>query len=139
MFAIRPRSAALYGLALPAFLAAVGLLLFCCPRRPRVEPDWTPQRLCEEVQRAGLDYEAQATGPLGAWCLRAPGDDSPWEEIARGMPFRVFARPGRVRVLLLPGGSDPGGSVEEGRLRLGPLWLLGHPDDLCKIAAAMGN
>jgi len=78
MFAVRPRSAALFGLALPALLAAVGLLLFCYPRRPRVDPDWTPRRLCAEVQKAGLDYEAKETGPRGAWCLRVPGDDTPW-------------------------------------------------------------
>jgi hypothetical protein len=139
MFAIRRQSAELFGLAVLALLAAVCLLLFCCPRPPRVDPDWTPQRLCDEVQKAGLDYEAKETGPLSAWCLRAPGDDSPWEEVARGVPFRVFARPGRVRVLLLPGGSDPGGSIDDGKLRLGPLWLLGHPDDLRKIAAAVCN
>ena len=139
MFAVRPRSAVPFGLALLALLTPVCLLLFYYPRRPQVDPDWTPQRLCDAVQQAGLDYEAKETGPLSAWCLRAPGDDTPWEEIARGMPFRVFARSGRVRVLLLPGGSDPGGSMAEGKLRLGPLWLLGHPDDLRKIAAAVRN
>src|SRR5262245_43400319 len=111
MFTVRPRSAALFGLALSALLAAVGLLLLCYSRRARVDPDWTPRRLCAEVQKAGLDYEVKATGPRGAWCLRAAGDDTPWEEIARGLPLRVFARPGRVRVYAVPVGSEPTGSL----------------------------
>jgi hypothetical protein len=118
-------------------LAATLALPFLHPTRPRVGPGWTPQQLCEETLAAGLDYEVKETGPLGAWCLRARGDGTPWEEIAHGSPSKVFSRPGRVRVLFLPARSDPGGSVEEGVLLLRPLFLLGHPDDLRAIAEAL--
>jgi hypothetical protein len=122
--------------ALALFLGAALLPLACRPR-PHVGPDWTPGRLAGELRRAGLDYEARPTGPLGAWCLRAPGNATPWEEIALGTPGHIFNRPGCVRVLLAPGGADP--ADDEGRLRLGPLFLLGHPADLARIAAAVGD
>jgi hypothetical protein len=135
--AIRFKSAGILALAFLPF-AALCLALTLCPRRPLVGPNWTPKRLCEEVRRAGLDYEVKATGPFGAWCLRVRGNDTSWEEIARGVPMHVFSRPGCVRVLYLPAYSNPRGSVGEGQLLLGPLYLLGHPNDLRRIASTVG-
>jgi hypothetical protein len=39
---------------------ALAVLVLGCPRRPRVDPTWTPQRLRDQLERAGLVYDAQA-------------------------------------------------------------------------------
>ncbi len=120
-------------LALAAFFLPFAL---SCPE---VRPDLKPWQLCQHLKDAGLDYEAYPTGPLGAWCLRVPGNTTPWEDIARGVPGIIFRQPGCVRIVPV---YDPKGIesyADKGRMRIGPLFLLGHPDDLRRIARALGD
>ncbi len=119
-------------LALAAFFLPFAL------SRPEVRPDLKSWQLCQHLKNAGLDYEAYPTGPLGAWCLRVPGNKTPWEDIARGVPGIIFAQPGCVRIVPVydPEGIESG--EDSGRMRVGPLFLLGHHDDLNRIKAALG-
>src|SRR5262245_8170206 len=68
-------------------VAAVYLALTAGAGRPQVGPDWTPQRLRDELEQAGIVYEGKniprpdPTQEPGYY-LKRPGDRRPWKELA---------------------------------------------------------
>jgi hypothetical protein len=119
-------------------LAAVALALWGCPRQPRVGPDWTPWRLYEALADSGLGYEAKEV-PAG---LLLKASDLSWEEVERLFAQRPVGAPlprGIGLVTVYPFRDSVMGTVEDGQLPLYPFYLRGHPEDLRRIAAALGH
>jgi hypothetical protein len=116
-------------------------LLLTCPRRPQVGPDWTPQRLRDELERAGLVYDARdiprgdPTQEFGCY-LKRPGDPRPWQELAD--PERAV-RPERWRgyVRLTPALPDTDTTEGPNRCRVGPLLVVGDPAEIRRIVEAL--
>ena len=122
-------------------VATVYLALTLCPHGPQVGPDWTPQRLRDELERAGVVYEGRemrrAPGVNPGYYLRRPGDPRSWEELAahpRGYPATMR---GYVAVTVMPAGFDPIGHEVEGRVQVGHLVLHGDPEEIRRIVAAL--
>jgi hypothetical protein len=116
---------------------ALAALLVGCPRRPRVDPTWTPQRLRDQLERAGLVYDAQAV--RDGLVLKSRDSRLSWDD-ARETVLTVSTRTRLPRGLLLVTVRDPALDLvfdEEGALVLHALYLRGHPDDLRAIASAV--
>lgn len=133
------RRAALLLCAAALPLAAVCLALALAPRAAPVQigQDWKPERLREELAKAGVVYEGRRLEE--GYFLRRPGDAADWQEIAdqfSNLPAAKPPPPGRLVVHVRSGHAEPLGSIDAGVLRLRHFFLRGHPDDLRAIADA---
>lgn len=122
-------------------LAAVCLALALAPRPEsvRVGPDWTPRRLRDELQKAGLVYEGKELG-AGSLLLKPAGSALGWGDAEAAVAATPVGKPlprGLVLVTVYPYRGNVAGTVEDGQLPLYPFFLRGHPDDLRAIAAAV--
>jgi hypothetical protein len=137
----RPRRRSSGGIIALAFLplAALCLALTSCPRQPQVGLDWTPARLRYELAQAGVVYDALPFGGDSLLLLRRGLPEKPPEAFARiaDAPRRVAEQPGALLVSILPEGVESTDSKAEGCLRLGRLWLRGHPSELHRVAEAL--
>lgn len=121
-------------------LVAVCLLLFVLPRRPQVGPDWTPERLRDELGKAGLVYDA---APLGgdSLLLKKAGVNLSWDEVR--LEINGTARGRRIPLGVLeidpfnPDHRRP--EPEEDRLVFPSLIVRGHPDELKAVADVVGR
>jgi hypothetical protein len=98
------RKPALYIAALTLVALAAGLTALDI-RLPRsiVTVGWTPQRLRDELERAGLVYEGRIL-PQG-YFLRRPGDGMRWDEMAdyfATLPADRHSARGRLQVTCEP-------------------------------------
>jgi hypothetical protein len=119
-------------------LAVACLVLTLRPARPRLGPDWTPQRLREELGRAGVRYEGLQTA-IG-YILRPASDKTPWVDLEGRLRGMVLARcrPGEpLLVTTQQPGMDTPDRPEDGVFVLGRLVVRGHPDDLARIEGAL--
>ena len=134
------RRSLLIAAALVPVVALIALPL-SCRSQVRVAPDWTPRRLRDELERAGVVYEgkemARAPGIDPGYYLRRPGDKRPWAELAsqsRMVPERMK---GYVVVAILPRALTPDGEPVPGRACLGHFQLIGDPIEVERILAAV--
>jgi hypothetical protein len=121
-------------------VAAAGLALTLGPHRPQVGPDWTPQRLRDELARAGVVYDGKSvhrtptTNP--GFYLKRPGDRRPWAELAADLRVHPERMRGFVVITVTPEGFTPP-DERVGRVQVGRLTLHGDPGEIRRIVAAL--
>lgn len=123
-------------------LAAVAVSLYSCRRTPP-EQSWTVERLKAVLEADGAPYKGRwlqgKPGQYGGYYLWRTGESV--EAIAALIPQRFIAAPGRLRIEPIPTELATKGELyadeADGKLRLGTLMILGHPEELRRVAEAV--
>jgi hypothetical protein len=136
----RPKSPVLLALVcLPAL--ALAALTYSCRRK--AEGPWTVERLRDALEADGTHYAGcrlpGRSGQYGAYYLWRTGE--PLADIAALIPQKFIAVPGRLRIETIPQELAEKGEFiadeADGKLKLGTLIILGHPDELRRVAEAV--